>query len=244
VGKITIETGNVDFDRAFCRDHPDFVPGQYVLMAVSDNGCGMDDAVRSHVFEPFFTTKAEGRGTGLGLATVYGIVKQNRGFINLYSEPGKGTSFKIYLPREAGPVTPEVEADRPDIPRGRGETVLLVEDEAAVLKLGRMILEGLGYRVLAAAGPDEALALSRTHAGRIHLLITDVVMPEMNGRDLAARLKTETPDLKVLFMSGYTADIITERGGLADKVHFVQKPFSRQDLAVKVAEALGQSEAA
>jgi two-component system sensor histidine kinase EvgS len=244
VGKITIETGNVDFDHAFCRDHPDFVPGQYVLMAVSDNGCGMEDAVRSHVFEPFFTTKAEGRGTGLGLATVYGIVKQNRGFINLYSEPGKGTSFKIYLPREAGPVTPEVEADRPDIPRGRGETVLLVEDEAAVLKLGRMILEGLGYRVLAAAGPDEALALSRTHAGRIHLLITDVVMPEMNGRDLAARLKTETPDLKVLFMSGYTADIITERGGLADKVHFVQKPFSRQELALKVAEALGQSEAA
>jgi len=242
VGKITIETENVHFDPRYCRDHLGFTAGDYVLLAVSDDGCGMDAETRNHLFEPFFTTKGAGQGTGLGLATVYGIVKQNNGFINVYSEPEAGTTFKIYLPRHSGQAAAEDPGAMADLPRGNGETVLIVEDETAILKLGQTLLENLGYRVLAAAGTAEALALAEAHAGRIHLLITDVVMPEMNGRQLADRLKITNPELKVLFMSGYTADIITDRGGLGDEVHFVQKPFSRQELAVKVAKALGQLE--
>jgi two-component system sensor histidine kinase EvgS len=242
VGKVTIETANVNFNQAFCDDHPGFAVGQYVMLAVSDDGCGMDGETRCHLFEPFFTTKPVGQGTGLGLATVYGIVRQNEGFINVYSEPGQGTTFKIYLPRHVGPSERIGDEASVETPMGRGETLLLVEDETAVLKLGQMMLAGLGYRVLAASGANEALALAEAHAGRIHLLITDVVMPEMNGRQLADGLKRRYPELKVLFMSGYTADIISDRGGLEDGINFLQKPFSRQELAVKVAEALGQME--
>jgi CheY-like chemotaxis protein len=199
----------------------------------------MDAEIRDHLFEPFFTTKDAGQGTGLGLATVYGIVKQNNGFINVYSEPGAGTTVKIYLPRhsEAAEALPAALGRKADA--GRGETILVVEDEAAVLKLACAILEGLGYTVLAAAGTAEAITLAEAHGAKIHLLITDVVMPEMNGRDLAARLQKLYPDLKVLFMSGYTANVIAHHGVLENGVHFIQKPFSRRDLAARVREALG-----
>ena len=238
VGKVTIGTGNVIFDEAYCDDHIGFVPGEFVLLAVSDNGCGMDKATFDNLFEPFFTTKVVGKGTGLGLSTVYGIVKQNKGFINVYSEPGKGTTFKIYLPRHEGKGGLIKAQDVTDTPKSKGETILIVEDEASVLKLAKRILERLGYRVLDAATPGKAVTLAEEHAGHIHLLITDVVMPEMNGRDLAGNLKTLYPDLKVLFMSGYTANVIAHQGILDEGVHFVQKPFSNRDLAVKVREAL------
>ncbi|MFA5903603.1 MAG: response regulator, partial [Desulfobacula sp.] len=182
-----------------------------------------------------------GQGTGLGLATVYGIVKQNNGFINVYSEPGKGTTFKIYLPRHAGNAEETRSEITEKIPLASGETVLIVEDEASILKLGKRILEGLGYTVLEAETPDRAMELTQNHTGRIHILLTDVVMPEMNGRDLANRLQTLYPDLKVLFMSGYTADVIAHRGVLDAGVHFIQKPFSNKDLAIKIREALDET---
>jgi PAS domain S-box-containing protein len=238
VGKITIETDNVHFGRESCTDRPDCAPGEYAMLAVSDDGCGMDEETRRHLFEPFFTTKEVGKGTGLGLATVYGIVRQNDGFIDVDSEPGQGTTFKIYFPRHTGPAeVKDVEATT-DIPSGNGETVLMVEDEASVLKLGQTMLASLGYRVLAAAGTTEAIALAQTHAGKIHLLITDVVMPEMNGRDLAVQLQKRFPDLRVLFMSGYTANVIAHHGVLDEGTQFIQKPFSREELAVKVREVL------
>jgi len=238
VGKITIETENVRFDQAYCRDHDGFMPGEYVRLAVSDNGCGMSKEVLDKLFEPFFTTKGVGQGTGLGLATVYGIVKQNSGFINVYSEPDKGSTFKIYLPRRSEGAVEIREAGGMQAPAGRGETVLIVEDEASILKLGKKILEGLSYNVLTAGTPAEALSLAQQHGGRIDLLITDVVMPEMNGRDLAERLKGHYPDLKVLFMSGYTANVIAHHGVLDEGVDFIPKPFSRQEMAAKVRQAL------
>ncbi len=238
VGRITIETDNVSFDEAYCRDHAGFVPGDFVLLAVSDDGRGMDEKTLDRVFEPFFTTKGMGRGTGLGLATVYGIVKQNEGFINVYSEPGKGTTVKVYLPRYAGPAADRPRTEAPEKTPGGDETVLLVEDEPSILKLGRKMLEELGYRVLEASSPGRALDLAQEHAEEIHLLITDVVMPEMNGRDLAAKLQSLYPRIKVLFMSGYTANVIVHRGVLDDGVCFLQKPFSMEDISFKVREAL------
>jgi CheY-like chemotaxis protein len=198
----------------------------------------MDRETLEHIFEPFFTTKDTGEGTGLGLATVYGIVKQNDGFVNVYSELGQGTTVKVYLPRfvgEAGEVLAEPVADTP---RGRSETVFLVEDEASILNMGKTMLERLGYTVLTAGTPSEALRLAAAHLGEIRLLITDVVMPEMNGRDLAERITGLKPGLKCLFMSGYTSNVIAHRGVLDRGVHFIQKPFSLKDLAVKVREAL------
>ena len=240
VGKVTIETDKASFDAAYCADHPGFVPGEFALLAVSDNGCGMDKEVLDNLFEPFFTTKGVGQGTGLGLATVYGIVKQNDGFIDVYSEPGKGTTFRIYLPRHAGEAE-EIRAEvAAEIPRGRGETVLLVEDEVSVLKLANRILVRLGYNVVVAGTPGEAMGLAKEHADNIQLLITDVVMPEMNGRDLAERLHALYPDIKTLFMSGYTANVIAHRGVLDKGVNFIQKPFSTKDLAAKVRAALDQ----
>ena len=238
VGKITIETGQAVLDESYCETHADFIPGQYVLLAVSDNGCGMDKTVLAQLFDPFFTTKPRGRGTGLGLATVYGIIKQNHGFINVYSEPGQGSTFKIYLPRHAadlaeGSAAPPLAA----APTG-AETVLLVEDEEALLKLSAQLLERLGYTVLAASGPNQALQLAEAHPGVIHLLLTDVIMPDMSGRDLWRRLSALRPDLKCLFMSGYTANVIAHHGVLDEGVHFLQKPFSREALAAKVREAL------
>jgi PAS domain S-box-containing protein len=237
-GRVTIETGTASFDPAYCETHVGFQPGHYVLLAVSDNGCGMDRQTLSHVFEPFFTTKPQGEGTGLGLATVYGIVRQNNGFIDIYSEPGQGTTIKIYLPRFDEAPTAEAQTKRPvDMPTGT-ETILLVEDEEALLKLAEILLKKLGYSVLAAGTPEQAIRLVEAYSGSIHLLMTDVVMPEMSGRELWQRLGALRPDLKCLFMSGYTANIITHHGVLNPNVHFLQKPFQLQVLAAKLREAL------
>lgn len=238
VGKVTIETENVIFDEEYCVDHAGFIPGKFVMLAVSDDGCGMDKETLDHVFEPFFTTKKVGEGTGLGLSTVYGIVKQNNGFINIYSEPGKGTSFKIYFSRHDGKINKVSAINPKDISLGQGEMVLLVEDEQSILQLGKKMLERLGFQVLHAISPSEAIKLAEEYAGSIDLLITDVVMPEMNGRDLADRLHTLYPDLKIMFMSGYTADSIAHRGVLDEGVNFIHKPFSQQELAIKVGKAL------
>jgi two-component system, cell cycle sensor histidine kinase and response regulator CckA len=216
----------------------DCVPGEYAMLAVSDTGCGMDKETQTYIFEPFFTTKGVSEGTGLGLATVFGIVKQNNGFINVYSEPGIGTTFKIYLPQHSDK-TASVSVKGPTLaPIGGSETLLLVEDEPAILKMSVTVLEGLGYTVLAASTPGEAIALAENKASGIHLLITDVVMPEMNGRDLAERLHAFCPNLKHLFMSGYTADIIADHGVLDEDMNFIQKPFSIKNLASKVREVL------
>ena len=238
VGKLTIETGMVSFDEAYCKDHAGFIPGDFVMIAVSDDGCGMDKETLNNLFEPFFTTKEVGKGTGLGLATIYGIVKQNNGFINVYSEPGQGTTFRIYLPRySAANETHEVIQPEKPAPTGN-ETILLVEDEPAILNMTRMMLERKGYSVLPAATPAKAIALSKTHADKIHLLMTDVVMPEMNGRDLAGHVTELYPDIRLLFMSGYTANIIAHQGVLDEGVAFIQKPFSMADLAEKIREVL------
>jgi two-component system, cell cycle sensor histidine kinase and response regulator CckA len=242
IGKVTIETENITFDAAYCADHPGFLPGEHVMLAVSDNGCGMDEETRNHLFEPFFTTKEVGKGTGLGLATVYGIVKQNDGFINVYSEPGAGTTFKIYLPRHAGLGIQKKVESAVTTPLSQDETVLLVEDEVSILKMSSMMLESLGYKVLAANDPDEGERLAVEHEGEIHLLMTDVVMPGMNGRDLAKRLQAVRPAMKCLFMSGYTADVIAHRGVLDEGVNFIQKPFSKKELAGKVRRALEGNE--
>ena len=239
VGKVTIETENISFDEDYCADHAGFVPGAYVLLTVSDDGCGMDKETLDKIFEPFFTTKRVGKGTGLGLPTVYGIVKQNDGFIHVYSEPDKGTTFRIYLLRHMGKAE-QVRREGPQEPAMRGqETVLVVEDEPALLKLSKLMLENQGYRVLAASTPGEAIRLAGEYTGEIHLLMTDVVMPEMNGRDLAKTLLSLNPYLKCLFASGYTANVIAHHGVLDEVCHFIQKPFSRKDLAAKVREALG-----
>jgi CheY-like chemotaxis protein len=205
---------------------------------VSDNGSGMSAETLANLFEPFFTTKEIGKGTGLGLATVYGIVKQNNGFINVYSEPGQGTTFKIYLARhqiEAIP-PPKEETARPAA-RGH-ETILLVEDEPMLIEMATAMLERQGYNVVPAATPSEAIRLANEHVDRIDLLMTDVVMPDMNGRELARKLLSFSPQLKCLFMSGYTANVIAHHGVLDQGVHFIQKPFSQKDLAAKVREVL------
>ncbi len=236
-GKITIETENISRHAAYCADHPDCLPGEYVLLAVSDNGCGMDKETLAQIFEPFFTTKEKGKGTGLGLATVYGIVRQNNGFVNVYSEPGQGTTFSIYLPSFAGE-TAAAETSLTEEPAGGTETVLLVEDEDSLLNLGKAILQRLGYTVLTANTPMAAIQLAQEHAGEIHLLITDVVMPEMNGRELAQRLSSLRPAMPCLYMSGYTADVIAHHGVLDTGIHFIQKPFSIGDLARAIRETL------
>jgi ABC-type amino acid transport substrate-binding protein/signal transduction histidine kinase/CheY-like chemotaxis protein len=241
IGKITIETDNVHFDAAYCARHAGFAPGDFVMLAFSDNGCGMDAATLKNAFEPFFTTKAQGKGTGLGLAMIYGIVRQNAGFINAYSEPGQGTTFRIYLPRHAGaeaaaPAGPPPEAEA--IPRSEGETILLVEDNDAIRTLAGEMLATLGYHVLDAATPGEAIRIAETRHEAIHLLMTDVVMPEMNGRNLAVHLARIHPAMRRLFMSGYTANIIAHQGVLDEGIHFIQKPFAMGDLARKVREAL------
>jgi two-component system sensor histidine kinase EvgS len=240
VGKITIETSMVTIDQEYCETHAVAVLGDYVMLVVSDNGCGMDKEILDKIFEPFFTTKELGKGTGLGLATVYGIVKQNNGFINVYSESDKGTTFKIYLPRYTQEFTTVENEDCAEITACNGETILVVEDEASILKLTRKILSGLGYTVLTAKSPMEAINLAHEHRTGIDLLLSDVIMPEMNGKDLAELILTFYPDLKCLFMSGYTANVISSQGILNDDMHFIQKPFVAKDLAVKVREVLGK----
>jgi len=236
-GKVAIETDVVAIDERYCADHVEAVPGVYVLLTVSDDGCGMDAATLPHLFEPFFTTKEMGKGTGLGLATVYGIVKQNKGFINVYSEPGQGSTFNIYLPRYSDCSGPAIEAALDTAAMG-SETVLVVEDEPMILDIATTMLESLGYTVLAAAGPVEAIRLARQHGDAIRLLMTDVVMPEMNGRLLANHLRALLPGLRCLFMSGYTANVIANRGVLDEGVHFIQKPFTLHALAAKIRETL------
>jgi PAS domain S-box-containing protein len=238
VGALTIEAEEVGLNEDYCKAHPEATPGAYVRLVVSDTGCGMDRETLSHLFEPFFTTKAQGQGTGLGLATVHGVVKQNGGFINVYSEPGSGTAFSIYLPRHrGGPGPADLEGTAAPPVRGH-ETILVVEDEPAILKVTKRMLEGQGYLVLAASTPGEAIQVAREHQGQVQLLLTDVVMPEMNGRTLAKNLLSISPNMKSLFMSGYTADVIAHQGVLPDGVNFLQKPFSAQGLGAAVRKAL------
>jgi PAS domain S-box-containing protein len=237
-GRITIGTENVTLDEAYLGHHPGCVPGEYVKLAVSDDGRGMEADVLEHLFEPFFTTKDVGQGTGLGLATVFGIATQNRGFIDAQSEPQKGSVLSVYLPRFIEAVTSsEASAEREAI-EDQGGTVLLVEDESAILKMAERILRGLGYSVLAAATPGEALRLAEAHPGDIRLLVTDVVMPGMNGQALAERIGVIKPGVKCLLMSGYAADVISSEGVIGSDVHFIQKPFTVDGLAAKVSEAL------
>ena len=239
VGKLTIGTDLVTVDETHRATHAGYVQGKYMQLEVSDDGSGMDKETLSHMFEPFFTTKGVGEGTGLGLATVYGIVQQNSGFINVYSEPGKGTTFKICLPLYEGDAgTAQVQADVQELPRGT-ETIMVVEDEAGVLELSKMILENLGYTTLTARTPAEAVRVVNDQEGGIHLLVTDVVMPQMNGRDLAGLIAEMKTGIKVLFMSGYTADAIAHQGILEEGVNFISKPFSMNALAEKVREVLG-----
>ncbi|MBI9047720.1 MAG: PAS domain S-box protein, partial [Anaerolineaceae bacterium] len=228
VGKITIETKNITFDEDYCAIHAGFNPGEYVMLIVSDNGSGIAPKILDKIFEPFFTTKKLGKGTGLGLSTVYGIVKQNVGFINIYSEPKQGTAIKIYLPRNEGLVVKSHSENTIEVPLSQGERVLLVEDDGAILKLGKKILEELGYAVLSFASPMEATKLGEEQVREIDLLITDVVMPGMNGRELSEYLQHFYPN------------VIAHRGVLEDGVSFISKPFSKKDLAAKVRSVLDE----
>jgi CheY-like chemotaxis protein len=237
-GKLTIETRNVFLDETYAASHPEVRPGRYVLLAVSDTGCGMDEATRKRIFEPFFTTKEVGKGTGLGLATVYGIIKQSGGHIAVYSEPNRGTTFKIYLPSTEEKAAPSASYPRPKLPpRGKG-TVLLVEDEDMVRTLSSRILQEHGYTVLEARHGKEALELSEGELDSVELTVTDVVMPEMDGRDLAQRLLRRKPDMKVLYVSGYTEKAIVRNGILEPDTVFLEKPFTPEGLARKVHEML------
>lgn len=233
-GKITIETGTSILDDAFCSIHPGSKPGEYTVLTVRDTGSGMDRETMDRLFEPFFTTKELGKGTGLGLATTYGIVKQNDGFIEVQSEPGKGSVFRIYFPPYRSIGEEAAEKGQEALAPGKQETILLVEDEAAVLNLTRRILEHQDFRVLAASTPEEAIRLATDHAEEIHLLLTDVVMPQMNGRELAGLLMSRHPHLKVMFMSGYPAEVIAHHGVLEEGTEFIQKPYSAQELCAKV----------
>lgn len=240
VGIIAIETETVVLDEAFCRDHIGSIPGDYVELEVSDDGRGMGKEALDQLFQPFFTTKEIGQGTGLGLAMVYGIVKQNAGFISVYSEPGEGTTFRIYLPAARGEAETQLQV-KPEKSAGGTETILIVEDERAILDIATRVLEESGYTVLAAATPGEAIDLVSGYAGPVHLVITDVIMPGMNGKDLRDQVRARLPDIKVLFMSGYTADVINQRGVLDDDIDFLQKPFSISSLKEMVREVLDRA---
>ena len=238
VGQVTISTANITITVEESILHPALLPGEFVLLTVRDNGCGMNQETLEHIFEPFFTTKGLGRGTGLGLATVYGIVKQNYGFIHAASQPGEGSTFDIYLPRHAGGTATPPEHAEEESPKGGKETILLVEDEPAMLSISSSMLTHLGYHVLAAASPEEALQLADKHTGPIHLLVTDVIMPGMNGRDLSKVIDSRHPGLRHIFTSGYTSDVMAARGMLEKGIHFIQKPFTIKRLAAKVREVL------
>ena len=237
-GKLTIETSVQVFDEAYAREHAEVKPGEYVRIAVSDTGVGMDREVLSHIFEPFFTTKEQGKGTGLGLSTVYGIVKQSEGHITCYSEPGKGTTFTIYFPRIVE-ARAEAPTPLPDAQPRRGtETILLVEDEEAVRGFARTVLERNGYRVLEAAGGMDALARVAAREHEVDLLVTDVVMPQMSGRELARNLSDLSPGVKVLYVSGYTGNAILHSAIIDQGADFLQKPFSSRELLAKIRELL------
>jgi CheY-like chemotaxis protein len=237
-GQLTLETANVELDAEYARMHVGVRPGSYVMLALSDTGVGMDSATQARIFEPFFTTKGPRKGTGLGLAMVYGIVKQSGGNIGVYSEPGQGTTFKIYLPKIDDPIDGGPASSPPPSPSYGKETVLVVEDEEGVRTLVRDILEQNGYTVLEASHGAQALETSERHPGPIHLFLTDVVMPEMSGRELVQRLAILRPASKVLFMSGYTANAVVHRGALESETEFLQKPFTAATLTRKVRDLL------
>ncbi len=242
-GKLTSETTNVELDEDYAAKHPGAGVGRHVMLAVTDNGVGMSAETQEQIFEPFYTTKDKGQGTGLGLATVYGIVKQSEGSIWVYSEPGQGTTFKVYLPL-AETDKPE-QPPRSDITDLRGsETVLVVEDEAPVRELTRRILSAAGYRVVTAASGGDALLECERRGNDVDLLLTDVVMPRMSGKQLANRLAVVAPDLKVLYMSGYTDNAIVHHGVLDEGTHFIAKPFNTPDLLEKVRMVLDEDSSA
>jgi CheY-like chemotaxis protein len=237
-GKLTVETKNVDLDEDYAKSHIDVKPGPHVMLAMTDSGCGMDEKTRSKLFDPFYTTKEPGKGTGLGLSTVYGIVKQSGGNIWVYSEPGKGTTFKIYLPRinkmeKTG--SPSKDIRKPS--RG-DETILLVEDDEAVRQVTLAMLEGSGYTIIEASNGAEAFRISEEHEGNIDLLLTDVVMPGMSGRELADQIERDHPGIRVLFMSGYTDNAIHHHGVLEPGTAFIEKPFSQASLTRKIRDVL------
>jgi CheY-like chemotaxis protein len=237
-GKLTIETANVDLDNFYARQHATLVPGSFVMLVITDTGIGMDAETQSHIFEPFFTTKAPGKGTGLGLATVYGIVKQSGGHVWVYSEPGQGTTFKIYLPQVQG----EVEKEQPSIGSVKLvkglETILLVEDEEPLREMICELLVESGYAVLAASDGFEALEIARQHKGPIHILLTDVVMPRMGGPALVKPLLVLQPEIKVLYMSGYTGYADVDRALVSSESELISKPFTRDTLLRKIQDML------
>jgi CheY-like chemotaxis protein len=243
-GRLTIETANVELDRVSASQHPAMEAGSYVMLIVTDTGCGMDAGTQARIFEPFFTTKGHGKGTGLGLATVYGVVKQSGGFIWVYSELNHGTTFKIYLPQVTADVDRLIAEKVAAGPVPGTETVLFVEDEESVRELVRDYLGRTGYRVLDAADGVQALDVAVAHRGPIHILVTDVVMPRLSGRELVTRLTAARPDVKVLYISGYTDDSIFRHGVLEGGVAFLQKPFNLRDLAQKIRQVLDGEPAA
>jgi CheY-like chemotaxis protein len=237
-GKVSLETSNKTLDAAYCKAQADVVPGDYVLLTVSDTGCGMDSATRERVFEPFFTTKEVGKGSGLGLSMIYGIVKQAGGHVTVYSEVDHGTCFRVYLPAVTDEVTERrVEAGNVESPRG-SETILLCEDDDAVRELAVQVLRDAGYHVIAASNGAAALNVVRACVDRIHLLVTDIIMPDLNGRGLADTLVASRPDLKVLYISGYTHDFIAHHGVVDEGIDFLPKPFTRDELLRRVRAAL------
>ncbi len=237
-GTVTIETKNIAIDNDFCVSHIEAIPGDYIALWVQDNGCGMDQNTLKHIFEPFYTTKDAGKGTGLGLSTTHGIVKQNKGFITIESKLGAGTTFKIYLPRFIGEELADQGEETSGAVVGGNETILLVEDEKSIRTTTKILLEDLGYTLLVAESPAIALELISKHDGRVHLLVTDIIMPGISGRELAEKLVADDPELKILYMSGYTADVIANNGILDDDINFLEKPFSRDTLATKVREVI------
>jgi PAS domain S-box-containing protein len=239
-GRITVTTANSSPDAAYCRNFSALQPGEYVCLTVADTGPGMSEEVKERLFEPFFTTKEEGKGTGLGLATVFGAVKQNNGYIYVESEPGRGSTFTIYLPRHTDGRRNDVDEKEPADAPGGTETILIVEDETSILNVLRMLLTRMGYQVLAVPSAEEALLAAAAHKKQIDLLIADVVMPGMNGFELARQIRAERPDMKAMFISGYTPNSISKYGKLDKDVVFIQKPFTKETLAIKVREALGK----
>jgi CheY-like chemotaxis protein len=233
-----METMNVMQDGGFCEPHDGCLAKEYVVFSVSDTGCGMDEETLSHIFEPFFTTKEMGKGTGLGLATVYGIVKQNQGFIDIESNPGQGTTFRIHFPAYKRDLTETAVPETPSECLIGAGTVLIVEDEQAILQVSKLILEEFGYTVLSATTPGEAIQVFEAYTGSIDVLITDVILPEMNGKILAERLRSHKPDLRCIYMSGYTSDIIANQGILDEGIYFIQKPFTFRELIKRVRDVI------
>jgi len=243
-GRLTIETSNVVLDRGYAATHASVQPGSYVMLSVTDTGCGMDEKTQSRIFEPFFTTKGPGKGTGLGLATVYGVVKQSGGYIYVYSEVDRGTTFKIYLPQVEAELTEACPETEPKARALGTETILFVEDEQSVRSLVREFLGAAGYCVLEASDGIEARRTAAEHPGPIHLLITDVVMPHLGGPELAAKFSGERPETKILYISGYTDDTVFRHGVLEGGVAFLQKPFNLKALEGKIREVLRGENAA